>query len=93
MVVLRGPPVVTHGSGWTAGERLLQFLGINKPIPVKFTIDEHHGNMVGVGGAQFVIRVDVDGAPPHPSVLAGPRNHTRGFITQGAIDAGEEEDP
>ncbi len=93
MVVLRGPPAVPHGVGWTSDERLLQFFSIDKPIPVELTISEHHGNMVSVGGAQFFICVDVHGAPPHTHFLADPSHDTRSLITQGAIDAGEEQDP
>ena len=92
-VVLRRPPVIPHGTARSVSERLLQLLGINKPIPVELTIGEHHGNMVRVGGAQVVVGIHVDCPPANTCLLAGPGHHHSRFITQSAMGAGEEEDP
>ena len=74
-------------------ERLLQLVGINKPIAVELTVGEHHGHMVGVGGTQISIGVDVDHSPAHPQILAGPSHHVSRLVTQCAVNTGEEEDP
>ncbi|MDO5735999.1 MAG: hypothetical protein Q4P15_05945 [Propionibacteriaceae bacterium] len=76
-----------------ANQRLFQLLRFNKPIPVELTIGEHHGNMVRVGGPQLFVGIDVEHAPTDTCILAGPGHHDSRFVTQGAILAGEEEDP
>ena len=79
--------------GLSAFERLLQLVGIYKPIAVELTVGEHHGNVVGVGSTQIGVGVDVDCPPAHPKILAGLGHNVSRLITQCASEAGEEEDP
>lgn len=89
----RRPPSGPHGTRLSAIERLLQLVGLYKPIAVELTVGEHHGYVIGVGSTQFLVGVDVNRLPTHSQILAGPGHHVSRLITQRAVHASEEENP